>query len=295
LFPLGYEQFQFNGPIVATGMAIFFILSGFLITKVLLKDQNIQNFLVRRFMRIVPLAWLVLTITFLMTEASPHEIISTFFFYSNWEPMGLIASTSHFWSLCVEVQFYIAIAVLVYFLKKKAFYVLPLLCIAVTFYRYLNDVPIAINTYYRVDEILAGCMLALMYNYGSKKVKNLVGKLPTILLFLLLVASAHSGADALNYFRPYLALLLIGSTVFNNRDSWIVKILKSKILFYIASTSYAVYIIHGGLRYTWLAEGDIVEKYLKRPLFLLVTFVLAHLSTKYYEDYWIKLGKKLSK
>jgi peptidoglycan/LPS O-acetylase OafA/YrhL len=295
LFPLGYEQFQFNGPIAATGMAIFFILSGFLITKVLLKDQNIQNFLVRRFMRIVPLAWLVLTITFLMTEASPHEIISTFFFYSNWEPMGLIASTSHFWSLCVEVQFYIAIAVLVYFLKKKAFYLLPLLCIAVTFYRYLNDVPIAINTYYRVDEILAGCMLALMYNYGSTKVKNLVGKLPTILLFLILVASAHPSADALNYFRPYLALLLIGSTVFNNSDSWLVKILKSKILFYIASTSYAVYIIHGGLRYTWLAEGDVVEKYLKRPLFLLVTFVLAHLSTKYYEDYWIKLGKKLSK
>jgi peptidoglycan/LPS O-acetylase OafA/YrhL len=270
-------------------------LSGFLITKVLLKDQNIQNFLVRRFMRIVPLAWLVLTITFLITEASPREIISTLFFYSNWEPMGLIASTSHFWSLCVEVQFYIAIAVLVYFLKKKAFYLLPLLCIAVTFYRYLNDVPIAINTYYRVDEILAGCMLALMYNYGSTKVKNLVGKLPTILLFLILVASTHPSADALNYFRPYLALLLIGSTVFNNRDSWIVKILKSKILFYIASTSYAVYIIHGGLRYTWLAEGDVVEKYLKRPLFLLVTFVLAHLSTKYYEDYWIKLGKKLSK
>jgi peptidoglycan/LPS O-acetylase OafA/YrhL len=295
LFPLGYEQFQFNGPIAATGMAIFFILSGFLIAKVLLKDQNIQNFLVRRFMRIVPLAWLVLTITFLLTEASPHEIISTLFFYSNWEPMGLIASTGHFWSLCVEVQFYIAIAALVYFLKKKAFYVLPVLCIAVTFYRYFNDVPIAINTYYRVDEILAGCMLALIHNYGSTKVKDLIGKLPTILLILILVASAHPSTDALNYFRPYLALLLIGSTVFNNRDNWIVKILKSKILFYIASTSYAVYIIHGGLRYTWLAEGDVAEKYLKRPLFLLVTFVLAHLSTKYYEDYWIKLGKKLSK
>jgi peptidoglycan/LPS O-acetylase OafA/YrhL len=295
LFPLGFKQFQFNGPIAATGMAIFFVLSGFLITKVLLKDQNIQNFLVRRFMRIVPLAWLVLTITFLLTGASPHEIISTFFFYTNWEPMGLIASTSHFWSLCVEVQFYIAIAVLVYFLKKKAFYVLPVLCIAVTFYRYLNDVPIAINTYYRVDEILAGCILALIYNYASTKVKNSIGKLPTILLFLLLVASAHPSTDALNYFRPYLALLLIGSTVFNNRDSWIANILKSKILFYIASTSYAVYIIHGGLRYTWLAEGDVIEKYLKRPLFLLVTFVLAHLSTKYYEDYWIKLGKKLSK
>jgi peptidoglycan/LPS O-acetylase OafA/YrhL len=295
LYPLGYKELQFNGPIATTGMAIFFILSGFLITNVLLKDQNIPKFLIRRFMRIVPLAWLVLTITFLLTEASPHEIISTLFFYSNWEPMGLIDVTSHFWSLCVEVQFYIAIALLVYFLKKKAFYLLPILCIAVTFYRYLNEVPIAINTYYRVDEILAGCILALTYNYGSTKVKNSIGKLPTILLFLILVASAHPGVDALNYFRPYLALLLIGSTIFNNRDSWVVNILKSKILFYIASTSYAVYIIHGGLRYTWLAEGDVIEKYLKRPLFLLVTFFLAHVSTKYYEKFWIELGKKLTK
>ena len=294
LFPLGYEKFQFNGPIAATGMAIFFILSGFLITNVLLRDQDISKFLIRRFMRIVPLAWLVLLVTFLLTEVSTHEIISNLFFYSNWQPMGLTPSTSHFWSLCVEVQFYLLIALLVFLLKKKAFYLLPVLCISITLYRYYNNVPIAINTYYRVDEILAGCALALFYNYGADKFKNQVGKLPTIWILFILIASAHPATEFLNYFRPYIAALLIASTIFNKRNTWLIKALKSKLLFYIASTSYAVYIIHGGLRYTWLADGDVIEKYLKRPLFLLVTFSLSHLSTKYFESYWISLGKKLS-
>lgn len=294
LFPLGFKQFQFNGPIAATGMAIFFILSGFLITNVLLKDQNIPKFLIRRFMRIVPLAWLVLLVTFALTDASMHEITSTWFFYANWEPMGLMAPTSHFWSLCVEVQFYLFIALLVYFLKHRAFYLLPILCMCITFYRYYNDVQMAINTYYRIDEILAGTVLALFYNYGSDKLKSKIGKLPTFMIFLVLIASAHSAAGALNYFRPYIAALLIATTIFSQRDTWILNALKGRLLFYIASTSYAVYVIHGGLRYTWLADGDLIEKYLKRPLFLIVTFGLAHVSTKYYEDYWIKLGKSLS-
>ena len=294
LFPLGYQQFQFNGPIAASGMAIFFILSGFLITNVLLKDQNIPKFLIRRFMRIVPLAWLVLVITFLFSEASTHEIISTIFFYANWEPIGLIAPTSHFWSLCVEVQFYIIIALLVFFLKQKAFYLLPILCISITCYRYYNDIQMAINTYYRVDEILAGCTLALFHKYGTDKIKYKIDKLPTVALLFILIASAHPATEFLNYLRPYIAALLIASTIYNQRDTWLIKVLKGKLLFYIATTSYAVYIIHGGLRYTWLAEGDVIEKYLKRPLFLLVTFGLAHISTKYYESYWINIGKKLS-
>jgi len=295
LFPLGYKQFQFNAPIAAAGMAIFFILSGFLITNVLLKDQNIPKFLIRRFMRIVPLAWLVLAITFTFTNASVHEIVSTLFFYTNWEPMGLIEPTSHFWSLCVEVQFYLLIALLVFTFKRKALYLLPVLCISITFYRYYNDVQIAINTYYRVDEILAGCTLALVYNFGADKIKDTLNKLPTLFLLVLLIASAHPASEFLNYFRPYIAALLIASTIFNQRETWLIKALKGKVLFYIATTSYAVYIIHGGLRYTWLAEGDVIEKYLKRPLFLAVTFVLAHLSTKYFESYWIELGKKLTK
>ena len=294
LLPLGLKSWEMNAAIAASGMAIFFILSGFLITNILIKKPDIRSFLIRRFMRILPLAWLVLAITLFFVNASAHQVFSGFFFYANWPPMGLTFATSHFWSLCVEVQFYVLIALLVYSLKEKAFWLLPGLCIGVTVFRAYHGVEMAINTYFRIDEILAGCILALVYNFGSSFFKSFIGKLNSFFFLILLIMSAHPTFELLNYFRPYIALLLVGSTLFSVKDSWLISQLRRKELAYIAGISYALYVIHGVLGHTWLGEGDLLEKYAKRPLLFLLTFLLAHISTKYYESYWIKLGIKLT-
>jgi hypothetical protein len=52
--------------------------------------------------------------------------------------------------------------------------------------------------------------------------------------------------------------------------------------------------VHGCLTVTWLDSGDKLAKYLKRPLFLAVTWALAHLSTRHYEAFFIRLGKRWS-
>ena len=295
LLPLSPKAWQMNSAVAATGMVLFFILSGFLITTILLRDDNIHRFLVRRFMRIIPLAWLVLIVTLLLISASNSSFLSHLFFYANWPPMTLTKATSHFWSLCVEIQFYIGIALLVFFLKSRAFLLLPILAVGVTIYRYMNGVEIAINTYYRADEILAGCILALLYNKDSLDIKHFFNYLNPVYLFPLLVLSAHPDSGIINYFRPYIAMLLVGSTLFSSERSFVNKILSTKILLYIASISFALYVFHGGLRETWVGEGDTFEKYIKRPLFFAVIFVFAHISTFYYEKHWIKLGKKMTR
>lgn len=99
----------------------------------------------------------------------------------------------------------------------------------------------------------------------------------------------------MNYVRPYIALLMVGSTLFSNSNTWYVQGLKSRFLFYIVSISYALYMTHGSLMHSWLGEGDKLEKHLKRPLLLAVTFGLAHVSSFYYEKYWINLVKKFTK
>ncbi len=293
-FPLGPKSWQMNAAVAATGMVLFFILSGFLITSILLKDQRIGRFLTRRFLRIVPLAWLVMAITFLITTPAANVYLPHFLFYANWPPRWLTDTTAHFWSLCIEMQFYILIAILVVTLKKRAFVVLPILCVAVTIFRYLNDPPVNINTYYRIDEILAGCTLALIYHHHNDALKRYIGRLNPIYLFPLLLLTAHPDGGLVTYLKPYIALLVIGSSLFGAQSTWYQPWLKGRILFYIASVSYAVYIIHVGLQHTWLGEGETLEKYLKRPLLLAITFALAHLSTFYYEKYWINLGKKLT-
>jgi peptidoglycan/LPS O-acetylase OafA/YrhL len=157
----------------------------------------------------------------------------------------------------------------------------------------LHGVEIAINTYFRVDEILAGCILALLYNFGSS-VKRYISLLNPVYMLPLLLLSAHPDGGVVCYFRPYIAMLLIGSTLFKTEVVWWNKWLTNSILVYLASISYALYVIHGGLRFTWLGEGDTIVKYAKRPLLFAATFLLAHLSTFYYEKYWIDLGKKLT-
>ncbi|MFV1983695.1 MAG: acyltransferase family protein [Thiohalomonadales bacterium] len=296
LLPLGPKSWQMNTPVAGAGMALFFILSGFLITNILMRDNNIFRFLVRRFMRIVPLAWFVMGVTLILIAANQSTFLAHFLFYANWPPMFLTRATSHLWSLCVEIQFYVLIAFLVASFKSRAFILLPLLSIAVTLYRYINGVEMAINTYYRVDEILAGCILALLYkdNAYSISITRFFRALNPVYIFPLLLLSAHPEAAWVNYFRPYIAMLLIGSTLFSENKQWCNRMLDSKFLFYIASISFALYVFHGGLRETWLGEGDILEKYIKRPLFFVVIFILAHVSTFYYEKYWIRLGKKIT-
>ena len=295
LFPLGPKAWLLNGAIAACGMAIFFILSGFLITSILLKDQNVVHFLTRRFLRIIPLAWLCILITLVLTAAPLSVYLPHLLFYANFPPMALIQSTGHLWSLCVEMQFYVLIALLVLIFKKQALMLLPALCLSITAYRYINDVPMAINTYYRLDEILAGCILALIYHNRSPSIQQFIGKLNPFYLLPILVVSAHPDGGIVNYFRPYIALLLIGSTLFADKTTWYSDWLNGRILFYIASISYALYVIHGGLMDSWLGQGERLEKYLKRPLSLAATFALAHISTFYYEKHWINLAKMLAK
>lgn len=295
LLPVGPKSWQLNGAVAASGMAIFFILSGFLITSILIKNMHIGNFLIRRFLRIIPLAWLVLITTLVLNDSHKELFLPHLLFYANWEPMALTAATGHFWSLCVEMQFYLMISLLVSILRFKAFYLLPLFCVYVTGYRYFHSAPLAINTYYRIDEILAGCILALLFNYQATPVKQLISKLNPFVMLPLLLLSAHPKGGVLNYFRPYIAMLLVGGTLFKGGAVWWSKWLNSKILVYLATISYALYVFHGVLMHTYLGQGaTLLEKYAKRPLLFIATFGLAHMSTRHYEKYWIQLGKRLA-
>lgn len=293
LLPLGPKSWQLNSALAATGMAIFFILSGFLITTILMRDSNIGAFLIRRFMRIIPLAWLIMLVALISTSSPRSLYLPHLLFYANWGSVYTIPPTSHLWSLCVEMQFYVMVALLVLQLRARSFFILPVLCLSVTVFRYVNSVEISIYTQYRIDEILAGCVLALVYN-NKGVIMNAIGKLSPLYLCPLLILSAHPLGGFTAYFRPYLALLLIGSTLSTKDGAWWEKWLTCSTLVYIASISYALYVFHGVLRHTWLGDGDTFEKYAKRPLLFAMTFGLAHLSTFYYEKYFIQLGKRIT-
>ncbi len=290
LLPLGPKAWQMNYAVAGMGMAIFFQLSGFLITSVLLRDDSPRRFLIHRFMRIVPLAWLATVVTLAAERSGLHTWLAHLFFYANWAPMPLTVATQHFWSLCVEVQFYAFVAILVAIGGRRALWLLPLVAIIVTALRVHDERLMTIDTQYRADEILAGCLLALTFHAKPEAFTTRWLAFVPFVAAPLLLLSAHPVSGAVNYARPYIATVLVGSTLALADGRRLRQLLESRASRYLASISYALYIIHGCLMGSWLGEGDTREKYLKRPVLFLVTFLLAHLSTKYYEKFFIDLG-----
>jgi peptidoglycan/LPS O-acetylase OafA/YrhL len=296
LLPLGPANWMLNDMAGRVGMALFFTLSGFLITKYFIENDSVSSFLVRRFFRIVPLAWLGLLVALPMTSATPEVWLANFFFVANLPPQHLVDMTSHYWSLGVEVQFYIGIALLYAVFGSRGLYALPLLCLAVTLHRVWSNAYADIVTWRRVDEILAGCTLALAvhHKFGDKPLIWLRIPSPLILMGLLILCSLPAAGPA-NYFRPYVAALLVGSTLFCNRGT-LTSVLESRVFSYIAKISFALYVIHHILQYTWLGiDEDKYRKYLKRPILFAATFFLSHISTFYFEQRFIDFAKKLTK
>lgn len=301
LLPLGPKFLRLNETAGPIGMSLFFTLSGFLIANFLIHRPNVYDFVIRRFFRIIPLAWLYLAIALPFLGATTDSYLPHLLFYGNWPlyegatHLSFVAGTSHFWSLCVEMQFYVGIALLVLILKDRALLLIPFICLCITFYRVNDGVHIAINTYYRIDEILVGVIVALAYNnkFGELLPRFFEWVNPYY-IFIILIVSCHPDSGFMNYLRPYLAATVVASTLYNPAPS-LAKFLNLRILVYLASVSYALYVIHPVLTHTWLGSGETIEKYAKRPLLFAVLFLLAHISTFYYEKYWISLAKKLTK
>ena len=103
------------------GVDIFFVLSGFLITSVLLKEQDrcgnvsLKNFFLRRFLRLAPALWAFLIILYfgagylLPEEASRvvygnHNFLYAFLYLTNWHvAAGAVAGNlNHTWSLATD-------------------------------------------------------------------------------------------------------------------------------------------------------------------------------------------------
>lgn len=277
-------------------MALFFTLSGFLITRLLLRDPHVGRFLIRRLFRIAPLAWLAMAILAIATRADPLTIVDNFAFTANLPPARLMKGGQPLWSLCIEVQFYLGVAMLVALLRRRGLFLLPLLALAVTGARVAVGETYSIVTWHRVDEILVGATLALLLHArAASKAQWTPPRWASPVLFVALLASAHPEVGSVGYLRPYFAVATVGSSLLVAPD-WLTRLWTSRLARYIAETSYALYVIHGMLTATWLGglDADKLEKYARRPLLIAATFLLAHLSTFHYERIWMMVGKRLA-
>jgi peptidoglycan/LPS O-acetylase OafA/YrhL len=289
LLPLGPKAFRLNETAGAMGMSLFFALSGFLITSTLRRDPRVGQFLVRRLARILPLAYLYAAVTLLVFSFEPQALLWSGLFAINYLPHFLNAWTGHFWSLCVEMQFYLAVAGAVLLGGRNALWLVWLGCLTITLIRINAGAYIALETHLRVDEILSGACVATI---SPLRLELLSRRTSLILGMVLWAGSAWPSADAFQYLRPYTtAFLLLSALQYGEKNPD--TLLGSRYLRYIAKISYALYVIHPATAHGWMSEGNAAYKYLlKRPISLALTFILAHLSTFYWESWWQSAARR---
>jgi peptidoglycan/LPS O-acetylase OafA/YrhL len=183
------------------GVNFFFVLSGFLITYLLIKEKektgkvNLRNFYIRRLLRIWPLFYLCVFIGFVIFPllktaigaGAPNEtahiayyllLINNFDFINNWPLVPDATILIVLWSVAVEEQFYLAWPVIVQFIAirrlKFAFFTVIIASLVFRFFHNTgSDADYAVryfNTLSVVGDMALGGVFAL---YTSKPGKFL--------------------------------------------------------------------------------------------------------------------------
>lgn len=158
------------------GVRLFFVLSGFLITGILLDARGrpgaLKAFYIRRALRIFPIYYLVIAIIILtcFNYLSQGEAATFLTYTTNWylcHAGESFAGTSHLWSLAVEEQFYLAWPWLILFLPQK--WLLPVICLTIGLgpatrlmlvCAHFSVISITFNTFACLDTLGSGALLA---------------------------------------------------------------------------------------------------------------------------------------
>lgn len=311
LFHLGYS-FVKGG---FYGVDVFFVISGYLITKILTGDIENGNFSMYRFWlrrvkRLLPLLLTVILVTLIISpllifkpvvKDISQDIFPTLFSYFNFHALynfgdywGGKAEQSfflHTWSLSVEEQFYLLYPIFL-FLAHKYFknFVIPILTITIIsvflffFYAKINQ---DVDTVFymlptRIWELSIGGLSGLI-KIQKTKIQKLQKFLP-IIGILFIVFSYFLGNRAL-WILPVLGSSLI--IIFCTPNDITGKILSTKLFVFIGKISYSLYLWHWGiivffknLKY----QFQDINHHLINGLIISLTFLLAYLSYTFIEN-----------
>jgi peptidoglycan/LPS O-acetylase OafA/YrhL len=247
------------------GVDIFFALSGFLITRVLLtartREHYYRNFYARRLLRLAPpyLIMLVL-IAVCVPHVGPFLLIS-FFYLSNFFPLfGILEKFTYgpLWSLAVEEHFYLFWPWLVRFLSRKALAGIALfLCLSEPIFRYYAQVHGFYEAYYswfRFDGLMWGALLALVVTApkGSRSIIRKwswgVGGLGTLIFLggIPLGAMARSSVVGSSVAFGTVAMAtsgLIGLSALGDFCQLLMP-LRIRVMKFLGDVSYWVYLVH---------------------------------------------------
>lgn len=252
------------------GVTIFFVISGFLITTLMLNEEekndsiSIKKFYIRRIFRIFPAYYFMLFVYFLLqmigfVHLSGYSWLTslTYTKYLNWTIDGI---TCHAWSLSVEENFYLLWPLVFTAGKKTRKSIAVIITIAIPFVRlYISHYPVSwiseLSIFTRLDSITIGCLFA----FYKERIINIINNnwnsifySSITFLFLIRYLSNISSGFNLNFIinlfgtthgtiASFLIGIIIFYSVFGPKNYWH-SFLNLRLVNFIGLISYSLYL-----------------------------------------------------
>ncbi|HYD20078.1 MAG TPA: acyltransferase [Flavipsychrobacter sp.] len=301
-----------------TGVSLFFVLSGFLITRILINNKGTAsyflNFYGRRTLRIFPLYYLALVIVYFILPAIENTpvpdaglqkwywlYLQNFATTFKWPTEG----PEHFWSLAIEEHFYLFWPLLVFLLNRKKLKIaIPLFFAATIITRALflqNGLDVSRFTFTRLDELTLGALLAVWEVEGrlvttTAKKFLLLFALSIIPVVGLWVFTTGQGLDLIQLSKFTLLALcyfgLIGYLVSEKEGHFIKRIFSTRPFTYAGKISYGLYVYHPicfALTGKYLPVDSV---FLSLLVNCTLVFLVAGASYHFFEARFLKLKKR---
>ena len=310
---------------LSIGVDVFFVISGFLITSLLLQERenngriDLRKFYMRRILRIWPLYYLILIVSYFFTKYYTYEPLPDYlphlFFVGNFD---MIRQNSFctgkifiLWSICIEEHFYLFIPlVLAYMPIRRIPMILAGVIVASISYRFYCSVHypeywyrIYLHTLCRIDVIAIGCLLAYTYKYWLTDFALPGWARVTLILWLIVLLST---TEALNYdgwaracFFRYLYILPIAALFLDFVSSLSLQLDTSKwnLVNYLGKSSYSIYMWHA---FTIVLVCNSLDKLVflhhNKAIYifsiLIFTFILSTISYRFFELPILQLKKR---
>lgn len=300
-----------------TGVTLFFVLSGFLITRILISTKDntgyFKNFYYRRMLRIFPLYYLFLIIFYFVyplifnTDYTPFK--EQIYFYTYLQNFSLTFNwganePNHFWSLAVEEHFYLFWPLVIYLFSQKNLFRIIILIIVGSFALRILMLMQGLGVYYftftRFDSLAIGALLALLEvrqvfikSNANKFLYLTIGILfPTVILWTFVSGGANIIIQVIKYLLlSFTYFALIGYVLSIQSKHFLNSILESKFFSYTGKISYGLYVYHPfafALSETFLYSRNIIFNFL---IAFLLAYCLSAISFHLFESKFLKLKK----
>jgi peptidoglycan/LPS O-acetylase OafA/YrhL len=309
------------------GVDLFFVLSGFLITSILLDAKGTQgyfrNFYMRRVLRIFPLYYGTLLVAFVLVPLF-HQVAvknqwALWVYLANFFP-ARDSAFIHFWSLAVEEQFYLVWPAIVLLLGRRGLIGVCIAVIATALACRVYRVDARLNTeltYYmihcRMDSLAVGALLAVLARGKGGMAALATPAKVTMGVSLLLLGGiyvynhGYFGYDdrRVQTVGYTLLALFFGSllvlTVLASPRTMLARAFSTPVMRFFGKYSYGIYVIHG-LLHPWIKHQFPPEAMPKGGLFFAavagrivigtaISVAAAVLIWHIYEKHFLKLKR----